>query len=128
MLVSTIDYSPYLGRLAIGRVERGIVHVGDSVTLLPFDERQADAARRVTKLYGYEGLERVEVQEASAGEIVLLAGLEDVEIGSTLTDPEHQERARGHHRRGADDQGRLRGEQLAVRRQGREVRDVASGA
>ena len=91
MLVSTIEYSAYLGRMAIGRVERGIVHLGDSVTLLPFESDKPIQRGRVSKLYGYEGLERVEIQEASAGEIVLLAGFEDVDIGSTLTDPDCQE-------------------------------------
>ena len=91
MLVSTIEYSAYLGRMAIGRVERGVIHLGDSVTLLPFESEKPIQRGRVSKLYGYEGLERVEIQEASAGEIVLLAGFEDVDIGSTLTDPDHQE-------------------------------------
>ena len=91
MLVSTIEYSAYLGRMAIGRVERGVVHLGDSVTLLPFESDKPIQRGRVSKLYGYEGLERVEIQEASAGEIVLLAGFEDVDIGSTLTDPDCQE-------------------------------------
>lgn len=91
MLVSTIEYSAYLGRMAIGRVERGVVHLGDSVTLLPFESDKPIQRGRVSKLYGYEGLERVEIQEASAGEIVLLAGFEEVDIGSTLTDPDCQE-------------------------------------
>jgi len=91
MLVSTIEYSAYLGRMAIGRVERGTVHHGDSITLLPFESDKPIQRGRVSKLYGYEGLERVEIKEASAGEIVLLAGFEDVDIGSTLTDPEAQE-------------------------------------
>ncbi len=91
MLVSTIEYSAYLGRMAIGRVERGVIHTGDSVTLLPFESDKPIQRGRVSKLYGYEGLERVEIQEASAGEIVLLAGFEDVDIGSTLTDPDNQE-------------------------------------
>ncbi len=91
MLVSTIEYSAYLGRMAIGRVERGVIHLGDALTLLPFESEKPIQRGRVSKLYGYEGLERVEIQEATAGEIVLLAGFEDVDIGSTLTDPEHQE-------------------------------------
>jgi GTP-binding protein len=105
MLISTIDYSPYLGRLGIGRIERGQVKVGETVALLPMvsgDEidpntgeiRGVDRAR-VTKLYVFEGLERTEMQVASAGEIVALAGLENVEIGLTITDPEHQERLEG---------------------------------
>ena len=91
MLVSTIEYSSYLGRMAIGRVERGVVHHGDSITLLPFESDKPIQRGRVSKLYGYEGLERVEIKEASAGEIVLLAGFEDVDIGSTLTDPDAQD-------------------------------------
>jgi GTP-binding protein len=91
MLVSTIDYSAYLGRMAIGRIERGTVRVGDSITLVPFESQKGVQRGRVSKLYGYEGLERIEIQEANAGEIVLLAGFENVDIGATLTDPEHQE-------------------------------------
>ena len=95
MLVSTIDHSPYLGRLAIGRIERGVVHVGDAVALLPLDPTQPSERSRVTKLYAFEGLERREVEAAPAGEIVALAGLEGVEIGLTVTDVEHAERLEG---------------------------------
>ncbi len=95
MLVSTIDYSNYLGRLAIGRIERGTVKVGDTVHLLPVDHTLKGAPGRVTKLFGFEGLERVEVPQAAAGEIVALAGLDGVEIGLTITDPEHPERLEG---------------------------------
>jgi GTP-binding protein len=95
MLVSTIDYSPYLGRLAIGRIERGEVRVGNTVALLPLDHEAKAATSRVTKLYAFEGLERTEVESATAGEIVALAGLEGVEIGLTLTDPAAPERLEG---------------------------------
>jgi GTP-binding protein len=95
MLVSTIDYSPYLGRLGIGRIERGTVKVGQAVALLPLDPNMKDEQGRVTKLFGYEGLERVELEEASAGEIVALAGLESVEIGLTVADVENPERLEG---------------------------------
>ncbi len=95
MLISTIDHSPYLGRLGIGRIERGTVHVGDPVMLLPLDGAQKGEQSRVTKLFTYEGLDRIEVSEASAGEIVALAGLEGVEIGLTVTDTEHPERLAG---------------------------------
>src|SRR5437867_8781828 len=73
MLISTIDYSPYLGRLGIGRVERGLVHVGDIVHLLPLDPNQTGEEAKVTKLFTFEGLERAEVASAPAGEIVALA-------------------------------------------------------
>jgi GTP-binding protein len=95
MLISTIDFSPYLGRLGIGRIERGTVKVGDQVLLLPMDEAQKQEQARVTKLYVYDGLERVEVPSASAGEIVSLAGLEGVEIGLTVTDVAHPDRLEG---------------------------------
>jgi GTP-binding protein len=106
MLISTIDHSPYLGRLGIGRIERGAVRVGDTVALLPMgigssepggegSEALALERSRVTKLYMFEGLDRVEVEQASAGEIVSLAGLEGVEIGLTITDVEHPERLEG---------------------------------
>jgi GTP-binding protein len=99
MLVSTIDFSPYLGRLAIGRIERGSVNVGDSVVLLEngFEGGAipASARTRVSKLYTFDGLERHEVETASAGDIVALAGLPNVDIGSTLCDPEHIEALEG---------------------------------
>lgn len=95
MLVSTIDHSAYLGRLAIGRIERGTIHVGDPVMLVSSDGSRQPERGRAGRLYGYEGLERVEIQSASAGEIVQLAGFEDVDIGNTLTDPEHPEALAG---------------------------------
>ena len=95
MLISTIDYSPYLGRLGIGRIERGSVKVGEAVALLPLDPNMKVEQARVTKLFGYEGLERIELQEADAGEIVALAGLETVEIGLTVADVENPERLEG---------------------------------
>jgi GTP-binding protein len=100
MLVSTLDYSSYLGRIAIGRIERGQVRVGETVALLPLGEpgplgdgpfEQA----RVVKLFSFDGLERVEVQEASAGDIVALAGLAGVEIGKTVTALDYLERLEG---------------------------------
>ena len=94
MLVSTIEYSAYLGRLAIGRIERGVVNVGDSVSYLPHGDLPAQRSR-VSRLYGIEGVERIELKSASAGEIVLLAGFENVDIGATLADPENPERLEG---------------------------------
>jgi GTP-binding protein len=111
MLISTIDHSPYLGRLGIGRIERGTVHVGDAVALLPVVSSASLGApttagangteagplerSRVTRLYVFEGLDRIEVEQAPAGEIVALAGLEGVEIGLTVTDVEHPDRLEG---------------------------------
>jgi GTP-binding protein len=101
MLVSTLDHSAYVGRIAVGRIERGSVRVGDPVTLLDLGEpgMVEDAseyeASKVSKLYTFSGLERIDVDEAYAGDIVALAGLEGVEIGKTLTDPDYRERLKG---------------------------------
>ncbi len=100
MLASTLDHSSYLGRIAIGRIERGTVTEADRVVLLPLGEPgpvPADEAlpARVLKIYGFDGLKRVEAPRASAGDIVALAGLEGVEIGQTIADPDHRERLRG---------------------------------
>jgi len=101
MLISTLDYSPYVGRIAVGRIERGTVHVGDRVALLGLgdqgmveDESEAEYSR-VAKLYTFLGLDHMDVEEAVAGDIVAMAGLDGVEIGKTITDPAHQERLRG---------------------------------
>ncbi len=100
MLVSTLDYSSYLGRIAIGRIERGRVRVGDTVALLPLGEpgpvgEGLYEQARVVKLFGFEGLERVELEAAAAGNIVALAGLVGVEIGKTVTAPDYLERLAG---------------------------------
>ena len=94
MLVSTLDHSSYVGRIAIGRVERGAVRVGRRV--LRLGPASADAqASRITGLYTFTGLDRIDIEEVRAGDIVGLAGTETVEIGDTLSDPHHPDRLRG---------------------------------
>ncbi len=100
MLVSTLDYSNYVGRIAIGRIERGRVHVGQPVALLPLGEPGMVRATelelsKVVSLYSFEGLKRIDVEEASAGDIIAVAGIPNVEIGKTVVDPDHPERLRG---------------------------------
>jgi GTP-binding protein len=100
MLVSTIDHSPYVGRIAIGRIERGRVQAGQTVALLPWGEpgpvpEGGFVLAKVAQLHGFEGLARVEIEAAAAGEIVALSGLEGVEIGQTVTDPGTPERMAG---------------------------------
>ena len=100
MLVSTLDHSSFLGRIAIGRIERGKVRVGDQVALLPLGapglvSDETSERNRVTRLYTFDGLNRVEVDEAEAGDIVALSGFETIEIGRTFTVVEHPERLAG---------------------------------
>lgn len=87
MLVTMLDYDSYVGRIAVGRVFGGSVKVGDNVSLIKRDESVKRG--KVTKILGYQGLKRVEIQEAQAGDIVSLAGIEDVEVGETLASPEN---------------------------------------
>jgi GTP-binding protein len=85
MLISAIDYNDYLGRIGIGRVNSGHVKVGDPIILLT--RRGAKINAKVTKLYSFENIARVEVEELSAGDIGAFAGLEDVDIGDTIASP-----------------------------------------
>jgi GTP-binding protein len=84
MLVTTIDYNDYLGRLGIGRIHRGKIRLGGPMKIIHRDGAAEDA--RVTKIYTFEGLKRIETDEAGAGDIIALAGMEDVDIGETIAD------------------------------------------
>ena len=88
LLVANLDSSDYLGRIAIGRIFNGTVRVGDQVAVAKLDGEIQRT--RVTKLFAFDGLRRVEITRAAAGDIVCLAGLSDITIGETITDPEHQ--------------------------------------
>ena len=88
MLVSNLDYSDYLGRIALGRIVSGRVGVADSIVCIHRDGRRERAS--VTGLYTFSGMGQVEVKHASAGEIVGLTGFEEVFIGETLTDREER--------------------------------------
>src|SRR5256714_49831 len=88
LLVANLDASDYHGRIAIGRIFNGRVKIGDPVAVVKLDK--AVQHTKVTKLYTFDGLKRVEAQEAAAGDIVCLAGIEDMTIGETITDMEHQ--------------------------------------
>jgi GTP-binding protein len=84
MLVTTIDYNDYLGRLGIGRINQGTIRLGAPMKIGRHGGDVEDA--RVTKIYTFEGLKRVETEEAHAGDIIAIAGMEDVDIGETITD------------------------------------------
>ena len=88
LLVANLDSSDYVGRIAIGRIFNGRVRVGDPVAVCKLDTKVQET--RVTKLYAFDGLKRVEIQEAAAGDIVCLAGIEDITIGETIADVEHR--------------------------------------
>jgi len=88
MLVANLDSSDYLGRIAIGRIFNGTVTLNDPIVVLKLDGSAQET--KVTKLFAFEGLKRVEVQSAAAGDIVCLAGIEDINIGETIADPEHR--------------------------------------
>ena len=85
--VSLLDYNDYVGRIGIGRVFRGTIKVGDNVTLSKLDGSTKNF--RVTKLFGFFGLDRQEIQEAKAGDLIAVSGMEDIFVGETVTPADH---------------------------------------
>ena len=90
MLVSNIDYDDYVGRISIGRVERGHIDLNMPVAICKSEDKVITA--RVAKLYVYDGLKRIEVERAEAGDIVALSGVADINIGDTICDYNHPEK------------------------------------
>ena len=88
LLVSSIDYNEYVGRIAVGRVERGTIKVGQEVVICDYHDTDIQQKGKVVALYTYDGLGKAPVQEASAGEIVALSGMADITIGRTLCAPD----------------------------------------
>lgn len=89
MLISAIDYNDYLGRIGIGRISNGTIKIGDNIVLIPREGNKINA--KITKIYTYDNIKRVEAQELTAGDIGAIAGLEDVDIGDTVADPKKPE-------------------------------------
>ena len=89
LLISNIDYDEYVGSIAIGRIERGRAKVGQSAVICKKDGTTQQI--RLTKMYMYEGLKRIDAEEAQVGDIIQVAGVADVQIGETICDPEHPE-------------------------------------
>ncbi|KRO00210.1 translational GTPase TypA [Companilactobacillus kimchiensis] len=87
--VALLDYNDYVGRIGIGRIFRGKIAVGDSVTVMKLDGSTKNF--RVTKLFGFMGLNRVEIQSAKAGDLIAVSGMEDIYVGETVTPVDHEE-------------------------------------
>ena len=88
LLVSSIDYNEYVGRIAVGRVERGTIRVNQEVTICDYHDQTLKQKGKVVALYAFDGLGKAPIQEASAGEIVALSGMADITIGRTLCVPD----------------------------------------
>ena len=87
LLVSSIDYNEYVGRIAVGRIERGTIKVNQEVTICDYHNPEMKQKGKVVALYEFDGLGKNPIQQASAGEIVALSGMADITIGRTLCDP-----------------------------------------
>ncbi|MEH7512611.1 translational GTPase TypA [Gottfriedia acidiceleris] len=87
--VTLLDYNDYVGRIGIGRIFRGTMQVGQSVALMKLDGSVKQF--RITKMFGFIGLKRIEIQEAKAGDLVAVSGMEDINVGETVCPAEHQE-------------------------------------
>lgn len=92
MLVNTLDYDDYVGRIVVGRVVRGTIHNGENIMLM---DNSSNRKAKIGRLYTYQGLKRVEVDEVAAGDIVALIGLADANIGDTIADAENPEKLEG---------------------------------
>ena len=91
VLISTIDYNEYVGRIGVGKVDNGKIAVNQEVLLMNDSDLDKQEKVKISKLYEFEGLNKVEVKEASVGSIVAISGIADIHIGDTLCDPEHPE-------------------------------------
>ena len=91
VLISTIDYNEYVGRIGIGKVDNGSVKVGQDVVIVNAHDKDKLNKVRITKLYEFDGLKKVEVTEAIIGSIVAISGVTDIHIGDTICSPEHPE-------------------------------------
>lgn len=87
--ITLLDYNDYVGRIGVGRIVRGTIKVGQQVVVMKKDG--TEKSFRVTKLFGFIGLKRIEIQEAKAGDIVAISGLEDINVGETVCAQDHPE-------------------------------------
>ena len=89
VLISTIDYNEYVGRIGIGKIDNGSVRVNQDVVIVNHHDDSKSQRVRITKLYEFDGLQKVEVQEATIGSIVAISGITDIHIGDTICSPEN---------------------------------------
>lgn len=89
VLISTIDYNEYVGRIGVGKVEQGTIHVNQDVIIVNEHNPDKKARVKISNLYEFDGLNKVEVKEAQIGSIVAISGIADLHIGDTICDPEH---------------------------------------
>lgn len=88
VLISTIDYNEYVGRIGIGKVDNGVIRVNQDVVIVNAHDPEKNRRVKVSKLYEFEGLKKVEVTEAGIGSIVAISGIADIHIGDTICSPE----------------------------------------
>lgn len=91
VLVSSIDYNDYVGRIAVGRIEQGTLHAGQEVALCDYHDPTFSSRSKITAIYQFDGLKRTSVESAKAGDIVSFSGIEGVNIGNTVCSPDHIE-------------------------------------
>lgn len=89
VLISTIDYNEYVGRIGIGKVDNGSVKVNQEVVIVNAHDETKNTKVRITKLYEFDGLQKIEVEEAKIGAIVAISGVTDIHIGDTLCSPDN---------------------------------------
>ncbi|MBQ6843735.1 MAG: translational GTPase TypA [Agathobacter sp.] len=91
VLISTIDYNEYVGRIGVGKVDNGVIRVNQDVVVVNHHEPEKQTKVRISKLYEFDGLNKVDVTEASVGSIVAISGISDIHIGDTICSPENPE-------------------------------------
>ena len=126
MLIANLDYSDYLGRLGIGRVFNGTLKYGDNVAIAKRDGTLHTT--KITKLYSFEGLKRVDETVGRQGDIMAIAGVEGITIGETVTSAETPDAAAADPDRRADHRDGVHHQHLAVRRPGGPVGHLAQSA
>ena len=91
LLISTSDYNDYVGRIGIGKIDSGTIKINDRVHILNYYDKSVDKKVTITKIYEFQGLNRVEVESSTAGNLIAVTGVEGINIGDTICDLEHED-------------------------------------